>query len=120
MAELDDAAARILALGGEGKGRAEIAVALGVSVERLQEMERDQAEIHAALQLAATAARAWWEAIQREALSQGARVNAGAWRAAMAWRFGELGEGGAAPEPPRETAIYDIPHNGRPRRKGFR
>jgi hypothetical protein len=120
MAGAAEVAARVLALGREGKGRAEIAAALGVSLQRLRAMEAETAEIGAALRRAETAAQAWWEAMQREALLGGARLNAGAWREAMAWRFGGVGKGGAAPQPAPVLARYEIPDNGKERRRAPR
>src|SRR5579862_1883564 len=116
MAENGAAVAdRILALGRGGCGRAEIAAALGVSLQDLAAMEGEAPDVSAALRDAQTAAQAWWERAQREALMGGARLNAGAWRSAMAWRFGDPGKGAVAgppaPEPPR--AIYRIPCNTR-------
>jgi len=59
-------------------------------------------------------------ALQREAMSAGARFGQGAWREAMSWRFGD-GEPAAsaapevAPEPIDILADFDIPDNGRDR-----
>jgi hypothetical protein len=107
-----DWAAEIRALGGEGLGRAEIAARLGLSLARLAGWEASDPAIAAAMAVADAAARAWWAARQREALLAGARMNASAWREAMAWRFGAPGKGGpgAIAAPPRATFL--IPCNG--------
>ena len=114
MAEVEaaDAAAAIRALGRQGMGRAEIAAALGLSLHRLDAWESAEPAVAAALAVADAAARAWWAGRQREALLEGARVNAGAWREAMAWRFGAPGKGGAAAiAAPSPRATYRIPCN---------
>jgi hypothetical protein len=80
--------ARIVALGREGLGRAEIAAALDLPLSALAEMEARHPELAAAMRRAEDLERAWWEALPREALVAGGRLNAGLWRAAMAWRFG--------------------------------
>lgn len=113
-----DWAAEIRGLGGEGLGRAEIAARLGLSLPRLAAWEASEPAIAAAMAVADAAARAWWAARQREALLEGARMNASAWREAMAWRFGVPGNGGpggiAAP-PAAPRALYRIPCNSRTR-----
>jgi hypothetical protein len=90
--------------------------------------EREAADegFAAAMGLAQEAARAWWGALQREAMSAGARFGQGAWREAMGWRFGD-GEpaASAAPEAPPAPidilADFDLGDNdrgrSRPRRK---
>jgi hypothetical protein len=112
-----DWAAEIRALGGEGLGRAEIAARLGLSLPRLDAWETSEPAIAAAMAVADAAARAWWAARQREALLAGARMNASAWREAMACRFGVPGKGGpgAIAAPPRPRATFLIPCNGRTR-----
>jgi len=119
QAEAERIAAHVLELGREGRGRAEIAAALELSLGRLRTLEDEQPAIALALRRAATEAQGWWEALQREALMAGARPAAGAWREAMAWRFGAPGRAGTAPEPPRVRVRYEIPDNGKePRRRG--
>jgi hypothetical protein len=115
MAEAAEVAARILGLGREGKGRTQIAAALGISLQRLRLMEDETPGIGVALRQAETAAQAWWEAMQCEALMAGARPSAGAWREAMAWRFGDAkARTAAANRPP--LARYEIPDNGKERK----
>jgi hypothetical protein len=117
MAKDDPAAlsAQILTLGREGKGRAEIAAALGVSLQRLRTMEAETPDVGAALRVAETAAQGWWEQRQREALLEGAHVNVAAWRSAMEWRFGDAkGRSAAAARAP--LARYEIPDNGKERK----
>ncbi len=117
-------AERVVRLGRDGLGRAEIAAALGVGLAELARMEGRSERLAAALVRAADAERAWWEAQPREALAAGARFSTGAWRDAMRWRFGDAGAaagraagaGAGVPgagEPDRPRAIYLIPDNGR-------
>ena len=114
--EVVDWPAWIRARGGEGMGRAQIAASMKISLSRLKRWEGSDAAINQAMREAETAAQAWWEEMQREAVLCGARVNAAAWRWAMEWRFGDAkGRAAEAMRPP--MAIYEIPDNGRPRRK---
>jgi hypothetical protein len=125
ITESDDTEDRVLALGRSGLGRQEIAAALGMTLAEVGEREAGDAGFARALALAEEAARAWWGALQREAMSAGARFGPGAWREAMGWRFGD-GEpaASAAPEAPPAPidilADFDIPDNGRgPRKDGL-
>ena len=117
-AAADELAARVIALGRQGLGRAEIAAALDVGLAELARLEREDGALAAALARAADLERAWWEALPREALAAGARMNMGAWLGAMQWRFGAEGGAGAAPakaaaaakpQPPR--TFYYLPDN---------
>jgi hypothetical protein len=114
--EAVDWPAWIRARGGEGMGRAQIAASMRMSLSRLKRWEGSDAAVGQAMRDAETAAQAWWEEKQREALLGGARMNAAAWRAAMEWRFGD-GKARAAEAARPPLAIYEIPDNGRPRRK---
>ncbi len=110
-----------MGLGRRGLSRSEIGPALGMELAELDALEAADAGFARALRLAAEAERAWWEGLPRAALAEpGARFNVGAWRAAMAWRFGaEAAGAGAAeeaaaePEPPRVR--YYLPDNLRER-----
>jgi len=110
-----DWAVLILRLGHEGMSRAEIAAEIGLTLARLKAWEASDADVGKALAMADTAAQAWWEGQQREALLDGRRVNAAAWRAAMEWRFGDgKARAKAANAPP--LARYEIPDNGKERK----
>jgi hypothetical protein len=113
--EAVDYPAWIVARGSEGRGRAEIACSMRMSLARLQAWaERDEA-IGRALRDAETAAQAWWEGAQRDAFLEGAPTNAGAWRAAMEWRFGSEKTRSKSRFAP--LARYEIPDNGKERRR---
>jgi hypothetical protein len=110
----------VLRLGAVGRGRAEIAAALGMSRAQLAAREAEDASLAVALQQAADLALAWWEAAPCEAFEAGVRFNYGAWRREMAWRFGETAPPDLAPPKAararaerRETATCLIPCNGR-------
>jgi len=104
----------VLARGREGKGRVEIASALGVTLARLEARAREDAALYEALVLADEAAKAWWMALSRELLSSGRAMSLGLWREAVTQRFG----GAAAMNaPPRPRVRIVIPDNGRPLRK---
>jgi hypothetical protein len=122
-------AAQVMALGRQGWARTEIAAALGLEMAELAAREAGDADVARALRLAAEAERAWWEGQPREALTAGARLDFGAWREAMRWRFGAVqaaadaaagtaarGEAEAAAQPARPLAKYYIPDNLRERR----
>ena len=123
-------AARVVALGRQGLSRTEIGPALDMEMAELAAREAADAAFARALRRAEEAERAWWEAQPREALAAGARLDTGAWREAMRWRWGGgAGEAeaadaagaatGAAVEPAaaaRPTVRYYIPDNLRERR----
>jgi len=115
MADGVDYPAWILARGREGRSRAEIARSMQMSLQRLKAWEESDAAIAQAMREAETAAQAWWEGEQRDALLEGGRVNAAAWRAAMEWRFGDAKARAAVANRP-VLARVNIPDNGRPRR----
>lgn len=116
-----DRAERAIALGRKGLGRAEIAAALDVGLAELVAMEARSLRFAQAMRRAAELERAWWEAQPREALAAGARLDVGAWREVMRWRFGAAdGAAGGRPaaavaeaqEPARPRTIYLLPDNG--------
>ena len=111
-----DLEARVLSLARGGLGRVEIAAALGLGEGELTALERERPALALAMRRAAVLERAWWEALPREALAGGHRFNLGGWLAAMRWRWGE-GPGAPPPPPAPVLARYEIPDNGRPRRK---
>ena len=110
---------RVVALGARGLSRSEIGPAVGMEMGELAALEAADADFARAMRRAAEAARAWWEGLPREALAEpGARFNVGAWRAAMAWRFGAAEAAGAgaaeaeaAAEPERPRVRYYLPEN---------
>ena len=128
---------RVLQLGAAGRGRAEIAAALGMSPTVLMARESQDAALAASLGEAAALSQAWWEAMAREACEAG-RFNLGACTREMRRRFGASGApaeskpaSDAAPVPapaedwkageepfptsprPGERAIFLFPCNGR-------
>ena len=121
-----------MALGRQGCGRAEIGPALGLEMAELAAREAGDADFARAMRLAAEAERAWWEGQPRAALTAGARLDFGAWREAMRWRFGAgqaatdaaagtpeaagRAQAEAAAQPARPLATYYIPDNLRQRR----
>jgi hypothetical protein len=114
---------RVLQLGAAGRGRAEIAAALGMSPTVLAARGADDAVLAAALVEAAGLAEAWWEARAREACAAGRFNFVAACTREMRRRFGEGGPPAAAPQaaasspaaspPARRGAVYLIPCNGR-------
>src|ERR1700761_8597716 len=71
-AEPDEAVLRrVLQLGAAGRGRAEIAAALGMSPTVLMAREAQDAALAASLGEAAALSQAWWEARAREACEAG-------------------------------------------------
>jgi hypothetical protein len=124
-----DLAIQAIALGRQGYGRVEIGPALGLEIAELAALEAGDAGFARAMRLAAEAERAWWEGQPREALAAGARLDCGAWREAMRWRFGAVqaaadaaagtaarAQAEAATQPARPLATYYIPDNLRQRR----
>ncbi len=77
----------VIALGKEGKGRAEIASALDCSRTTLAAWERAHPEFLDATTRAHDEALAWWEAKSRTGIDQGPSFNAALWAKAMAGRF---------------------------------
>ena len=111
----------VLRLGAAGRGRAEIAAALGLSRSQLVVRAAEDASLATALQRASDLALAWWEAMPNDAYEAGVRFNYAAWGREMGRRFGEAAPRGAgqgakaraAPVRGVETATYLIPCNGR-------
>jgi hypothetical protein len=125
-AEAAERDAVVLRLGASGRGRVEIAAALGMTPAALAAHEAEDAALAAALAGAADLALAWWEAIAREACEAG-KFSFAAWTREMRRRFGETAPEGAprgAARPPAAApqpaggAVYLIPCNGRLRKDG--
>ncbi len=89
-AERDERDQQVLRLGAAGLGRAEIARALGMCPEALDQREAEDPTLATALRGAAGLAQAWWEALAREACANG-RFSLAAWSREMKRRFGESG-----------------------------
>jgi hypothetical protein len=98
---------RVLQLGAAGRGRAEIAAALGMSPTVLMARESQDAALAASLGEAAALSQAWWEAMAREACEAG-RFNLAACTREMRRRFGE-GGATAEPKPAPEAALMPAP-----------
>lgn len=77
----------VIALGKEGKSRAEIASALDCSRNTLTAWEHAHPEFLSALQRAHDEQLAWWEAKGRGGIEQGSGFNAGLWGKCMSGRF---------------------------------
>ena len=109
-AEQDEAVLRrVLQLGAAGRGRAEIAAALGMSPTVLMAREAQDAALAASLGEAAALSQAWWEARAREACEAG-RFNLGACTREMRRRFGERGAPAeTAPAPAPDAAPLPAP-----------
>lgn len=78
---------RVIAMGKEGKSRAEIASGLDCSRTSLAAWERAHPEFMNALSRAKDESLAWWEAKARTGLDQGSQFNAGLWGKAVSGRF---------------------------------
>ncbi len=116
----------VMSLGAEGRSRAEIALALEVSVEVLAAQAAEDSRLHNLLRAADGLALAWWEAQARDACEAG-RFNLAGWGREMQRRFG-VAPGrpdGALPaartgRAPRAalpvTTIFKLPCNGKERR----
>jgi len=104
---------RAIALGRQGLGRSEIASRFGLSIAELDTLAAAHPDLARALTRAETEARAWWEALPREALANGARFGHLAWREAMAVRFPEPAP---PPGPPEPRVTFIFPDNGRDRK----
>ncbi len=92
-------------------GRREIAAELGLRLAEVESLEAEHPDFALALERAEEAARAWWEALPREAVSVGKPFNVAAWRGAMLARFGADLE--AEPEPAEPPARFIFPWNRR-------
>ncbi|HEY3797960.1 MAG TPA: hypothetical protein VGL58_06360 [Caulobacteraceae bacterium] len=107
---------RALAAGREGKSRAEIAAQLGLGTKALAALEAANKDFAAALDLADAEARAWWDRLPREAVTQGGTFHPTAWAKAVTHRFGSASHRPPAQDkaerPRRREAIFDLPDNG--------
>jgi hypothetical protein len=106
---------RALAAGRQGKSRAEIAVELQIGLKALKALEDAHADFARALDLADAEARAWWDALPRQAVVEGDVFHPAVWAKAVAHRFGSAAhrqrpETEAAPDVPE--AIIRLPDNG--------
>ena len=77
----------VIALGKEGKSRAEIASALDCSRQTLANWEAEHPEFLDALKRAKDEELAWWEAKGRTGIDQGSGFNAGLWGKCVSGRF---------------------------------
>jgi hypothetical protein len=114
-----DAAERevlVLQLGAEGRGRAEIAAALGLTPAALAAEAVEDASLEEALRTAVGLAMAWWEALARDSCEAGRRFNFAGWGREMRRRFGEAWAGDAASEPAAEPAPAPVSRPGGYRR----
>lgn len=78
---------RVIALGKEGKSRAEIASDLNCSRVTLAAWERQHPEFLNALQRAKDEELAWWEGQARLGLNKGSAFNAAIWKQSVSGRF---------------------------------
>ncbi len=104
----------------EGFSRAEIAAALGASLIDLDAWAAEHPGFAVALADADTLARAWWDSQPRLALEGGKPFRAAAWAKAMAQRYGRSADrpkSAPTPTPPSTRTIFEIPDNGRERRR---
>jgi hypothetical protein len=108
-----DLAANALRLGRTGMGRREIAAELGLMLVEVESLAAEDAGFALALERAEEAARAWWEALPREAMSVGKPFNLAAWRDAMRARFGAETVQEDEPEPSEPRSTFRIPWNRR-------
>jgi hypothetical protein len=108
-------AAEAVEHGRQGLSRAEIASEFGVTLDALSGWSADQPDFADALRRAETECRAWWDRQPRTALNSRDIFKAGAWRQAMAQRFGASARAQSAEEPIDAPPILrlNIPDNGR-------
>jgi transcriptional regulator with XRE-family HTH domain len=78
---------RVIALGKEGKSRAEIASALDCSRTTLASWERNHPEFLNALQRANDESLAWWEKKARLGIDKGSAFNSTLWAKSVSGRF---------------------------------
>jgi hypothetical protein len=113
---------RIVELAGNGLFRDEIAVELGASLADFEAWSSQHADFAAALADADTATSAWWNRQPREAMLQNKPFRATIWAKVMAQHYGRAGH---LPRKPADKPVarpvvrarYDLPDNGRRRRK---
>lgn len=107
----------VLRLGAAGCGRAEIARALRMCPEALDQREAEDPGLATALRGAAGLAQAWWEGVAREAFAAGRFGFVAACTREMRRRFGEDGEpakskAGRDLRSERRRTVYLLPCNG--------
>jgi len=121
MIEYDPAfEARVVELGREGRDRPQIASQLGVSLERLASWARQHPQFDEALRRADTEALAWWSNLARDAVMKDGVFHPAVWEKAMAQRLRSSAPRKPASElapKPAPTVIFNIPDNGRERRR---
>ncbi len=113
---------RVVELASNGLFRDEIACELGVSLADLETWSSQHPEFAGALADADTATSAWWNRQPREAMSHNKPFRATIWAKVMAQHYGRAGH---LPRKPADkpaakpvlAAHYDIPDNGRRRRR---
>jgi hypothetical protein len=115
-------AERLVELAGGGLFRDEIAQALGVSLADFDAWSSQHPDFAAALADADTATSAWWSRQPREAMSHNRPFRATIWAKVMAQHYGRAGHLPRQPADkpaakPVVRARYDLPDNGRRRRK---
>ena len=121
MAEYDPALeARAIELGREGRDRPQIASQLGVSLERLALWARQHQAFDEALKRADTEALAWWSNLARDAVMKGETFHPAVWEKVMTQRSRAGAPRKSVSEsPPKQapTVVFNIPDNGRDRRR---
>lgn len=115
-------AERVVELASGGLFRDEIARELGASLADLDAWSSQHPAFAVALADADTATSAWWSRQPREAMSQNKPFRATIWAKVMAQHYGRPGHLPRKPADkpaarPVATVRYDIPDNGRRRRK---
>jgi hypothetical protein len=111
----------VVELGRAGLSRAEMAARIGVSVAAVEGWMAEHAEFAEAMALAETEARAWWDALPRDAMARGVSFRADVWSKVMAQRYGSLAHrprhaqdpDGDANEAAAPRARVELPRNGR-------
>lgn len=79
--------ARVVELGAQGKSKAQIGAAFGVSRETLNNWANEHPLFFDALKRAQDLAMSWWEDQAQEGIWAGKNFNANAWSRSMAARF---------------------------------
>jgi hypothetical protein len=115
-------AERLVALASDGLFRDEIARQLGASLADFEAWSSQHPDFAAALVDADTATSAWWNRQPREAMAQNKPFRATIWAKVMAQHYGRAGHLPRRPADkpaakPVVRARYELPDNGRRRRK---
>ena len=115
-------AERVVGLASGGLFRDEIARELGASLADFDAWASQHPDFAAALDDADTATSAWWNRQPREAMSQNRPFRATIWARVMAQHYGRPGHLSRKPADkpaarPAPRVRYEIPDNGRRRRK---